>query len=56
MIPGMISLITIISSRDLILGGFVIFVIYTIGYFGVVFDLTFKICKNSCTYVFSKES
>ena len=27
-----------------------------IGYFGVVFDLAFQTCNNSCTYVFSKGS
>ena len=37
-------------------GGFGLLVIYRIGYFGVVFDLAFQTCKNSCTYTFSKES
>ena len=32
------------------------FVIYRIGYFGLVFYMAFKACKNFCTYIFSKES
>ena len=41
------------SIGEIRLGDFGLLVIYRIVYFGVVFDLGFQICINSCTYVFS---
>ena len=41
------------SPREIRLGGFGLLVIYSIFYFGVVFDLVFQTCNNYRTYVFS---
>ena len=39
------------SIIEIRLGGFGIW-IFRIGYLGLILDLAYKICKNSCTYVF----
>ena len=44
------------NNRDFRLESFKPSVIYRIVYFEVVHDLIYLICKNFCTYLFSKES
>ena len=43
------------SLRDFRLGGFGNLDVFRTGYFRLVFELTFQICNNSCTTLFSKE-